>query len=61
MIRESAIDGIIASGTEISLDLNLEKINVFTEDGSVNILEGVKNDITDFSGLNRLESPGAGN
>ena len=61
MIRESAIDGIIASGTEISLDLNLEKINVFTEDGSVNILEGVKNDLTDFSGLNRLESPGAGN
>jgi hypothetical protein len=28
----------------VSLDINAEKINIFTADGSENILEGVVND-----------------
>ncbi len=43
-IQESTIDSIIAPGTEISLSLNVDKINLFTADGSVNILQGVRND-----------------
>ncbi|MBF0991974.1 MAG: polyamine ABC transporter ATP-binding protein, partial [Fusobacterium sp.] len=31
--------------TEVYLKLKQDKINVFTEDGSKNILEGVNNDI----------------
>lgn len=45
IIQESSIDGIIPSGTEIFLDINTVKINIFSDDGSVNILEGVTNDI----------------
>ena len=43
-IQESMIGEIIDPGTKISLDINTEKVNIFTEDGSINILEGVKND-----------------
>ncbi len=43
-IQESTIDSIIAPGTEISLSLNVDKINLFTADGAVNILQGVRND-----------------
>ena len=43
-IQESTIDSVIAPGTEISLTINTEKVNLFTEDGSRNILEGVCND-----------------
>ena len=47
-IQESTIDSTIAPGTEISLTLNTEKINLFTTDGSANILKGVRNDcVTD--------------
>lgn len=44
-IQESTIDSVIAPGTEISLTVNTEKVNLFTADGSKNILEGVRNDI----------------
>ncbi len=44
IIQESKIDSIIPKGTNIHLAINAEKVNVFTEDGSVNILTGVNND-----------------
>ena len=44
IIQESSIDSVIEPGTKIKLTLNTEKVNVFTADGSVNILTGVCND-----------------
>jgi ABC-type spermidine/putrescine transport systems, ATPase components len=44
IIQESSIDSIIEPGSHIRLTLNTEKVNVFTEDGSENILTGVHND-----------------
>ena len=43
-IHESTIDSIIEPGTEVSFTVKAEKINLFTADGSINILEGVQND-----------------
>ena len=45
IVQESKIDSIIPKGTEVYLKIKQDKINVFTEDGSKNILEGVNNDI----------------
>ena len=45
IIQESEITNILQVGEEISLNVNTKKINVFTEDGNVNILSGVKNDM----------------
>ena len=44
IIQESSVDSIIEKGTEIYLTVNEKKINVFTQDGSDNILEGVEDD-----------------
>ena len=44
IIQESSIDSVIEPGTKIKLTLNTDKVNVFTADGSDNILTGVKND-----------------
>jgi iron(III) transport system ATP-binding protein len=44
IIQESKIDEIISRNSEIYLTVKPEKINVFTEDGSRNILKGVNND-----------------
>ena len=44
IIQESSIDNVIEPGSEIKLTLNTEKLNVFTADGSENILAGVRND-----------------
>ena len=44
IIQESMIDEAIQPGHEIYLTVKPEKINVFTEDGSRNILDGVRND-----------------
>jgi len=44
IIQESTISSIIPAGADVSLRLNAEKINLFTEDGEFNILEGVCND-----------------
>ena len=43
-IEESKIDSIIPVGTKVSLAINTEKVNVFTENGQINLLEGVQND-----------------
>jgi iron(III) transport system ATP-binding protein len=44
-IQESTIDSIIAPGTEISLSVNTQKVNIFNTDGSANLLDGVVNDL----------------
>lgn len=44
IIQESSIDSIIEPGSEIKLTINTDKVNLFTEDGSENILTGVCND-----------------
>ncbi len=44
IIQESRIDEIIPGNSVIYLTVKPEKISVFTEDGSRNILEGVRND-----------------
>jgi Fe(3+) ions import ATP-binding protein fbpC len=38
IIQESTISNILNVGEEISLKMNMEKVNVFTEDGEKNIL-----------------------
>lgn len=45
IVQESKIDSIIPKGTEVYLKIKQDKINVFAEDGSKNILDGVNNDI----------------
>ena len=42
IIQESTIHELIGKGEEIRLVLNSEKVNLFTENGEKNILEGVK-------------------
>jgi len=44
IIQESSIDSIIEPGTKIRLTLNTEKVNIFTADGSANMLTGICND-----------------
>lgn len=44
IIQESTIKDIINPNQRVNLKINAEKINVFVEDGSINILEGVNND-----------------
>ena len=44
IIQESRIDETIQPGQKIYLTVKPEKINVFTGDGSRNILTGVRND-----------------
>ena len=44
IIQESSIDSTIEPGTQIKLTLNTEKLNIFTADGSANMLTGVCND-----------------
>ena len=45
IIQESTIDSIIEPGTPVSLRLNTEKANLFSPDGSRNLLNGVINDL----------------
>ena len=50
IIQESEIEGVIPTGSQIRLVVNTSKINLFTQDGSVNILEGVANDYDQYRG-----------
>lgn len=43
-ITESEIDGRIPAGSPVRLRLKAHKINVFTMDGSLNLVKGVQND-----------------
>ena len=45
IVEESSISSIIPNGTKVRLGLKLDKINVFTADGSVNLTKGVVNDV----------------
>ncbi len=45
IIMESEIENTIAKGSRITLGVKTQKINVFTEDGSKNIIAGVRNDL----------------
>ena len=47
IVQESQIDSILPKGMDVNLTVKKEKINVLTEDGSRNILEGVQNDVTE--------------
>ena len=46
IIQESTIDSVIEPGTRVRLRLNTRKANLFSEDGEVNLLTGVHNDLT---------------
>ena len=45
IVQESEIDSIIPKGSKVKLKIKKEKINVFKEDGSKNIVKGVRNDL----------------
>ncbi|MBQ9987132.1 MAG: ABC transporter ATP-binding protein [Erysipelotrichales bacterium] len=45
IIQESKIDSVIPSGTEVSLRVKSEKINLFSSDGERSLIMGVKNDL----------------
>ena len=45
IVQESQIDSIIPKGEHVRLTVKREKINVMTEDGNANILNGVQNDL----------------
>ena len=44
IVEESSISSIIPNGTRVRLGLKLDKLNVFTADGSANLTKGVVND-----------------
>ncbi|MBQ4251741.1 MAG: ABC transporter ATP-binding protein [Erysipelotrichaceae bacterium] len=44
IIQESSINELLGKGEQLKLVINAEKVNLFTEDGSKNILKGVKDD-----------------
>ncbi len=44
IVEESSISSIIPNGTKVRLGLKLDKLNVFTADGSRNLTKGVVND-----------------
>ena len=44
IVQESQIDNVIPDGTVIRLGVKTEKINIFAEDGTRNLLEGVHDD-----------------
>ena len=47
IVQESQIDSILPKGMEVNLTVKTEKINVLTDDGAHNILEGVQNDVAE--------------
>lgn len=50
IIQESQIDSIIEKGTEIRLAVKNEKVNIFNEEGTKNLVKGVVNDVDIFKG-----------
>ncbi len=45
IVQESKIDSIIEKGSKIRLGVKTEKINIFDETGSYNLVQGVVNDL----------------
>ena len=54
IIQESTIDSVIRPGTQVRLRLNTSKANLFTQDGSANLLTGVENDLADQTAEKRV-------
>lgn len=50
IVQESSIDQIIDPGTAVFAGIKKDKINIFTEDGSRNIVTGVSNDYGKYEG-----------
>lgn len=44
IIQESSIEDTLSRGSEISLTINADKVNVFLADGSKSIMTGIQND-----------------
>ncbi len=44
VIQESSIGSTIAPGTRVGLTINMEKLNIFSEETRENLVEGVVND-----------------
>ncbi|MGP1419796.1 MAG: ABC transporter ATP-binding protein [Sphaerochaetaceae bacterium] len=53
IVQESQIDSIIGKGTEISLGIKTEKINIFDAEGKRNLVKGVSNDLDGLMGALR--------
>ncbi len=49
IIQESTIDSVLEPGTRVRLRLNTRKANLFSEEGDVNLLTGVMNDLADMT------------
>lgn len=49
IIQESELTLTRAIGSRVNLTINTGKVNVFSEDGSANLLTGVQNDLTDYN------------
>jgi len=47
-IEESKLNETLKPGTEMSLTVNTEKVNLFNAEGTENILEGVRNDLDSY-------------
>ena len=47
MVNESSLDNPYSAGSTIFLRLNIQKINIFSEDGSKNLLKNVDNGLKD--------------
>ena len=39
LVQESSIDKIIPEGTNVSINIKKEKINIFSKDGSINLIK----------------------
>ncbi len=44
VVTESSIKGVYQAGERVYLNVKAEKVNIFTEDGSKNLVDGVVND-----------------
>jgi len=51
IVQESSIDQIINPGTDVFVGIKKDKINIFIEDGSKNIVTGVSNDYGNYKGV----------
>ena len=55
IIQESNINSILSPGTNVVLSLNEEKANIFDNETTLNIVEGVDNNLSSGSLANNME------
>jgi len=58
IIQESNINSILSPGTNVVLSLNEEKANIFDNETTLNIVEGVDNNLSSGSLANNMEQSG---